>query len=196
MLLLGILHTRIAERRPQARLAVLGALGLVAAGLAAYALGGQYSHYTTAVHTPRGTFVTSAEAAPALQAAVRQIDAHTSPSQRVLAAPVDGGLYFMSDRRPALRELSILPGLIATPAEERAAIARLRGEHVALAVVGAREFASWGTPTFGVELRPAAGRLPARQRPPQPRWSARLPTRSGAPTRRRASRSTACRGKD
>ncbi len=150
VLLLGILHTRIAERRPQARLAVLGALGLVAAGLAAYALGGQYSHYTTAVHTPRGTFVTSAEAAPALQAAVRQIDTHTAPNQRVLAAPVDGGLYFMSDRRPALRELSILPGLIATPAEERAAIARLRSEHVALAVVGAREFASWGTPTFGV----------------------------------------------
>ncbi len=157
VLLLGILHTRIAERRPQARLAALGALGLVAAGLAAYALGGQYSHYTTAVHTPRGTFVTSAEAAPALQAAVRQIDTHTAPNQRVLAAPVDGGLYFMADRRPALRELSILPGLIATPAEERAAIARLRGERVTVAAVGAREFASWGTPTFGVDYDPLLG---------------------------------------
>ncbi len=157
VLLLGILHTRIAERRPQARLAALGALGLVAAGLAAYALGGQYSHYTTAVHTPRGTFVTSAEAAPALQAAVRQIDTHTTPNQRVLAAPVDGGLYFMSARRPALRELSILPGLIATPAEERAAIARLRAEHVTVAAVGAREFASWGTPTFGVDYDPLLG---------------------------------------
>jgi hypothetical protein len=157
VLLLGILHTRIAERRPQARLAALGALGLVAAGLAAYALGGQYSHYTTAVHTPRGTFVTSAEAAPALQAAVRQIDTHTTPNQRVLAAPVDGGLYFMSNRRPALRELSILPGLIATPAEERAAIARLRAEHVTVAAVAAREFASWGTPTFGVDYDPLLG---------------------------------------
>jgi hypothetical protein len=151
VLLLGILHTRVAERRPQARLAALGALGLVAVGLAAYALGGQYSHDTTAVHTPRGTFLTSAEAAPALQAAVNQIDTHTTPNQRVLAAPVDGGLYFMSNRRPALRELSILPGLIATPAEEHAAIARLRAEHVTLAAVGAREFASWGTPTFGVD---------------------------------------------
>ncbi|HXA54018.1 MAG TPA: hypothetical protein VNV37_03995 [Solirubrobacteraceae bacterium] len=151
VLLLGILHTRIAERRPQARGAVLGVLGLVAAGLAAYALGGLYRHDTMAVHTPRGTFLTTAEAAPALQAAVRQIDTHTSPDQRVLAAPVDGGLYFMADRRPALHELSLLPGLIATPAEERAAIARLRGEHVALAVVGAREFASWGTKTFGVD---------------------------------------------
>jgi Dolichyl-phosphate-mannose-protein mannosyltransferase len=157
VLLLGILHTRVAERRPQARLAALGALGLVAAGLAAYALGGQYSHYTTAVHTPRGTFVTSAAAAPALQAAVRRVDALTGPGQRMLAAPVDGGLYFMADRRPALRELSLLPGLIATPSEERAAIARLRGEHVTLAVVGAREFASWGTPTFGVDYDPLLG---------------------------------------
>jgi hypothetical protein len=157
VLLLGILHARIGERSPQARLAALGALGLVAAGLAAYALGGQYVHYTTAVHTPRGTFVTSAEAAPALQAAVDQIDTHTTPNQRVLAAPVDGGLYFMSNRRPALRELSILPGLIATPAEERAAIARLRSEHVTLAAVGAREFASWGTPTFGVDYDPLLG---------------------------------------
>ncbi len=157
VLLLGILHARLAERRPQARLAVLGALGLVAAGLAAYALGGQYSHDNTAVHTPRGTFVTSAAAAPALQAAVNQIDTYTTPDQRVLAAPVDGGLYFMADRQPALRELSILPGLIATPAEERAAIARLRSEHVTLAAVGAREFASWGTPTFGVNYDPLLG---------------------------------------
>jgi Dolichyl-phosphate-mannose-protein mannosyltransferase len=157
VLLLGILHTRIAERRPQARLAALGALGLVAAGLAAYALGGQYAHYTTAVHTPRGTFVTSAAAAPALQAAVQRIDVLTGPNQRVLAAPVDGGLYFMADRRPALRELSLLPGLIATPAEERVAIARLRSESVELAVVGAREFASWGTPTFGVNYDPLLG---------------------------------------
>jgi hypothetical protein len=157
VLLLGILHARVAERRPQARLAALGALGLVAAGLAAYALGGQYAHYTTAVHTPRGTFVTSAAAAPALQAAVRRIDALTGPDQRVLAAPVDGGLYFMADRRPALRELSLLPGLIATPAEEQAAISHLRGEHVTLAVVSAREFASWGTPTFGVDYDPLLG---------------------------------------
>ena len=42
VLLLGILHARVAERHPQARAAVLGALGLVAVGLAAYAVGGLY----------------------------------------------------------------------------------------------------------------------------------------------------------
>jgi Dolichyl-phosphate-mannose-protein mannosyltransferase len=158
VLLLGILHAQIAERRPQARAAVNGALGLVAAGLAAYALGGLYVHDTTAVHTPRGTFVTTAAAAPAIQAAVRQIDSLTSPSQRILAAPVDGGLYFMSDRRPALRELSLLPGLLASPTEERAAIARLRRNRVTLAVIGARDFSSWGSRTFGLDYDPLLGK--------------------------------------
>ena len=157
VLLLGILHTRVAESHPRARVASLGALGLVAAGLAAYALGGLYIHDTTAVHTPRGTFVTDAAAAPALQAAVNRIDTFTRPGEQILAAPLDGGLYFMSDRRPALYELSLLPGLIDSPAEERAAIARLRREHVTLAVIGARDFSAWGTPTFGVNYDPLIG---------------------------------------
>ena len=46
VLLLGILHERVAARWPQARGAVLAVLGLVAAGLAAYALGGLYVHET------------------------------------------------------------------------------------------------------------------------------------------------------
>jgi hypothetical protein len=157
VLLLGILHARVADRRPRARLASIGALGLVAVGLATYSIGGLYIHDTTSVHTPRGTFVTTGTAAAALEGTVRKIDALTQPGQRILAAPVDGGLYFMSDRRPALRELSILPGLISDRAEEVAAIARLRRDHVTLAVVGARDFSSWGTPTFGVSYNPLLG---------------------------------------
>ena len=157
VLLLGILHERVAARWPQARGAVLAVLGLVAAGLAAYALGGLYVHETTTVHTPRGSFITTAAAAPALQAAVRQIDAQTRPGQPILAAPTDGGLYFMSNRPPALYELTVLPGLIATPAEERAAVAHMRGEGVALAVLGARDLSIWGKPTFGVSYNPLLG---------------------------------------
>ena len=150
VLLLGIFHARLAERRPRASGAVLGVLGLVAVGLAAYAIGGLYRHDTTPVHTARGTFVTSAQSATALQAAVTRVDALTRPGERILAAPLDGGLYFMTDRRPALRELSVLPGLIDSPAEEKAAIERLRRDRVKLAVLGARNFADWSTPTFGV----------------------------------------------
>jgi hypothetical protein len=157
VLLLGILHERLAARWPQARGAVLGVLGLVAAGLAAYALGGLYVHDTTTVHTPRGSFVTTAAAGPALQAAVRQIDAQSKSGQPILAAPTDGGLYFMSNRPPALYELTVLPGLIASPAEERAAIAHMRSEGIALAAIGARDLSIWGTPTFGVNYNPLLG---------------------------------------
>ncbi|HST54963.1 MAG TPA: hypothetical protein VLJ42_03580 [Solirubrobacteraceae bacterium] len=157
VLLLGIMHTRVAELRPQARVASLGALGLVAAGLAAYAIGGLYRHDTTPVHTPRGTFITTAPAARAFQAAIDRVEALTRPGDRILAAPLDGGLYFMADRRPSLRELSVLPGLIPAGADESAAIARLRADHVRLALISARDFASWGTPTFGVNYDQALG---------------------------------------
>ena len=106
VLLLGILHARAAERRPQARGAVLGALGLVAVGLAAYALGGLYVHDTTTVHTPRGTFVTDAPRRPRAAGRGRADRRPHQPGQPILAAPTDGGLYFMSDRPPALYELS------------------------------------------------------------------------------------------
>jgi hypothetical protein len=151
VLLLGIVHERVSRRWPEARGAVLALLGLIAVGLATYALGGLYIHDTTAVHTPRGTFLTSAAAAPALQGAVNRIDEESSPGEQIFAAPTDGGLYFMSDRRPALYDLTLLPGLIASPAEEHAAVATLRREHVPLAVIGARDLSVWGTPTFGVD---------------------------------------------
>ena len=54
VLLLGIFHARIAAERPRARTAALGALGLAAAGLAAYSLVGMYRHLNATVHTPRG----------------------------------------------------------------------------------------------------------------------------------------------
>jgi hypothetical protein len=151
VLILGIIHERVAERRPEARDAVLAVLGLIALGLATYAVGGLYRHDTTAVHTARGTFVTTAAAAAAVQTAIDRIDADTTPGQPIFTAPTDGGLYFMSDRRPALYDLALLPGLIATPAEQRAAIARLRHEHVSLAVIAARNLSVWSTPTFGVD---------------------------------------------
>jgi 4-amino-4-deoxy-L-arabinose transferase-like glycosyltransferase len=157
VLLLAILHTRVAERRPRGSGAAIGALALVAVGLATYALGGLYVHDDTPVHTPRGIFMTTAAAAPALERAVRTIDASTHPGEPILAAPVDGGLYFMSDRTSALYELSLLPGLLAGPAEERAAIARLRREHVTLAVLGARDFSAWGAPTFGIDYASLLG---------------------------------------
>jgi hypothetical protein len=158
VVLAGILHQRIADRRPAAARASLGALVAVAAGMSLYAMVGLYADETTPVHTPRGTFVTTSRAAPAIQGAVQAIDATTPPGSAILAAPADGGLYFMTDRAPALHEVMLLPGLLATPASERHAIARLRSEHVPLAVVGVRDFTAWGHPRFGADFDPLLGR--------------------------------------
>ena len=150
VLLLGILHVRVAQRRPRAGRTVIGALGVAALGLAAYAVVGLYRHETTPVHTARGTFVTFAPAAHALESTIRAVDADTAPGDRILAAPLDGGMYFFADRRPAAYSLSLLPGLLATPAAQERAIARLRRDHVRAAVLGARDFSLWGTASFGV----------------------------------------------
>ncbi|MGI8713982.1 MAG: hypothetical protein ACR2NR_12560 [Solirubrobacteraceae bacterium] len=150
VLLLGILHVRLAERRPRARAAVLGALGAVALGLATYAVVGLYRHLNTPVHTPRGTFVTFASAAPALQATVRAVDADTRPGDTILAAPLDGGMYFFADRRPASYSLTLLPGLLADRSDEDREITRLRHDHARVAVLGARDFSLWRTSAFGV----------------------------------------------
>ena len=149
VLLLGILHVRVAAARPRARVAVLGALGVVAAGLAGYAVFGLYRHMNSPVHTARGTFLTTAAAAPGIEQAVRQIDADTPPGSAILAAPIDGGLYFMSDRRPALHELSLLRGLLVSRSDQTQAIASIRKQHVRLVLVSARASAHWGSSGFG-----------------------------------------------
>jgi hypothetical protein len=157
VLLLAILHERVGRRFPAARPAALAALGLVAAGLAAYALVGLYADKDATVRTPRGTFVTTAAAAPALTGAVQRVDAQTRPGAAILAGPADGGLYFMTARRPALYEVMLLPGLLDSRADEAAAVARLRRERVGLAVLGARDFSAWGWRTFGVDYNALLG---------------------------------------
>jgi hypothetical protein len=157
VLLLGILHERIADRVPAARVAARGALGLVAAGLAAYALLGLYADKGAAVHTPRGTFVTTAAAAPALTEAVAAVDAQTRPGQPILAGPADGGLYFMANRPPALHEVMLLPGLLDSRADQEASIARLRAANAGAAVIGARDFSAWGWKTFGTDYNRLLG---------------------------------------
>jgi hypothetical protein len=149
VLLLALFHDRIARRRPEARPAVLAALGAVAAGLLAYSLIGLYPDHNTAVHTPRGTFVTDAAAAPAFQRAVDVVGARTGSGDAILAGPADAGLYFMTGRRPALYDIMFLPGLLDSRADERAAIARLERDRVPLAVIGSHRFVGYGYTTFG-----------------------------------------------
>jgi len=157
VLLAGLLHQRVADRWPAARSAVLAALGAVALGLALYALVGLYADRTTPVRTARGTYIADERSAPAIQAAVDVVGETTGPGDAILAAPSDGGLYFMTARRPALPELMLLPGLLDSPADELAAVRALQREHVGLAVVGARDFTPFGSRTFGVDYNRRLG---------------------------------------
>ena len=157
VLLLGVLHQRIGERWQAAATPALAALGAVAVGLGAYSLVGLYRDDGATVETARGTYVENTRAAPAIQMVVDRIRSETAPDDSILAAPSDAGLYFMSGRRPALANLMVLPGLLATPAEEQSAIADLRRERVTLAVVGMRDFSGYGFRAFGVDYARVLG---------------------------------------
>lgn len=157
VLLLAVLHDRVAKRWPQARAVATLALLAVAVGLAAYAEGALYPHEDTVVHTARGSFKTTAASAPALQGTLDWIDSHTEPGEAVLAVPADAGIDFMSDRKVALYNPMFLPGLLYSHREEREAIAQLEAEGVRYAVVDKRNFDNYPHEKFGIEYnRPFA----------------------------------------
>jgi hypothetical protein len=166
VLLLAVLHDRVAKRWPQARAAATLALLAVALGLAAYAEGALYPHEDTVVHTARGTFKTTAASAPALQGTLNWIDSHTEPGEAVLAVPADAGIDFMSDRKVALYNPMFLPGLLYSHREEGEAIAQLEAEGVRYAVVDKRNFDNYPHEKFGIEYnRPFAAWIERRGAP-------------------------------
>ncbi|MGC1166073.1 MAG: hypothetical protein WA862_08190 [Solirubrobacterales bacterium] len=166
VLLLALLHDRLGKRWPAARTASLAALGAVAIGLAAYAQAGLYRDADATVSTPRGSFVTTAAAAPGLQGAVDFISAHTAPDEPILALPSDAGLNFMSGRPPALYNVMFLPGLLDTRADELDAIAQLDAQQVRYAIVSGRRFDGYGYQHFGADYNGLLGARIEREGPP------------------------------
>jgi hypothetical protein len=157
VLLLAVLHDRLGRRFPQARTALYGALAAVAVGLAAYAQIALYPDRSVAVGTPRGSFVTTPAAAPALTGTLDFIRSHTTPGEAILAVPTDSGLSFMADRPAALYDAMFLPGLLDSRADEREAIARLEAEDVRYAIVDKRRFVGYRYELFGIDYnRPLA----------------------------------------
>ena len=81
---------------------------------------------TATVHGPHGSLAARASEAPALQRALDAIARNTRPGEPVLLAPQMTALYVMADRPNPLPQLSLLPGALATPEDEKEAIARMR----------------------------------------------------------------------
>jgi hypothetical protein len=166
VLLLAVLHDRLAARWPQARTASYAALAAVGLALAAYAQVGLYRDDNATVATPRGSFATTAAAAPGLQGAVDFIDSHTSPGEPLLAVPSDAGVNFMTGRPPALYNPMFLPGLLDTRADEVQAIAQLDAENVRYAVVSSRRFDGYGFSYFGGDYNRLLASRIEREGPP------------------------------
>ena len=73
---------------------------------------------TATVSGPGGALAARPADAPALQRALDLIATHTRPGDPVLIAPQLTALYVMADRSDPLRQLSLLPGALPTPAAE------------------------------------------------------------------------------
>jgi hypothetical protein len=182
VLLLALLHDRLGKRWPPARTASLAALGAVAIGLAAYAQVGLYRDNDATVTAPRGSFFTTAAAAPALQGTIDFIDSHTAPGETILALPSDAGLNFMTDRPPALYDPMFLPGLLDSRADEIAAIARLEAKHVRYAIISSRRFDGYGLERFGEDYNRLLAARIAREGGPVATFGGGAPTAGTNPS--------------
>lgn len=102
------------------------------------------------VSGPGGTLAAKPAEARAYREALRWIEASTPVGAPVLLAPQLTALYTISDRTNPLPQLSLLPGALSDPSEERAAIALLDERAVPLVIVDNRPFTEYGHEGFGV----------------------------------------------
>ena len=132
------------------RAAWLGALwlGFLAAATTGLALKDARAESAT-VRGPGGALRESPEKAAVYQRAVDLIVARTRPGEPILIAPQLTALYAVSGRVNPLPQLSLLPGALASPAEERAAIHRLDDARVRLVVTDRRTYDGYGHTYFG-----------------------------------------------
>ena len=149
VLILGLLHQRVADRWPGARVVAIGALAAVAGGIALYNMVALYGDKHTVVHTAGGSYVANDQSAGAEQQVIDFLRSHTSPGEPIVALPADGGMYFFADRGLPLYDVAALPGLLDSAADERAAIARLKAGHVRYAVISERDTTAFETGRFG-----------------------------------------------
>jgi hypothetical protein len=152
LLVAAIGHQILADRWPAARPAPAVALAAIAASLTVHAYVGLYRDHGTTVRTARGSYAADDLAGPEIQRAVDFLRARTRPDETALVLPDDPGIHFMTELRPALYELTFLPGTLDSVSDERRAVARLRRERPRFVVIGARRFDQYGKPEIGVDF--------------------------------------------
>jgi hypothetical protein len=138
---------RLATSRGAALLGVAWLTFLAAAGIG-LTLKDARSESAT-IHGPGGSIAARPEQAAVYRQALSWIERSTTPHAQILLAPQLTWLYALSERRNPLPELSLLPGVLAEPGSEQAAIRRLEQARVPLIVTERRTFAGYGHTHFG-----------------------------------------------
>jgi hypothetical protein len=101
------------------------------------------------VHGPGGTLKEKPALAAAYQHVADAIALRTRPGEPILLAPQMSWLYALAQRSDPVREISLLPGMLAGAGREQAAIAQLEAAHVRLAVIDRRSFPDFRHTFFG-----------------------------------------------
>jgi hypothetical protein len=130
--------------------ALLGAAWLVfLAGVGAELTIKDARAQSATVRGPGGTMAATPPEARMYQQALSWIERTTPRGKPILVAPQLTSLYVLSGRTDPLPQISLLPGALASPADERDAIARLERDGVRTVVTSRRVYADEHQTAFG-----------------------------------------------
>jgi hypothetical protein len=101
------------------------------------------------VRGPGGAIAETPAEGALYQAALDEIAARAEPGEPILVAPLMTGLHVLSGHESPLRKISMLPGALPDPADQRAAIGELDRAGVRLILTNRREWIGYGHGAFG-----------------------------------------------
>jgi hypothetical protein len=148
---LAWLHVRFVPRTAPGSAAPVTALGAALVAALVLACGalvvGDARDETVTVRGEHGELAAPPSDAGAFQGAIDEIEARTEPGDPILVAPQLASLYVLTGRIDPLPQISLLPGTLATEADEDAAIDRM--DDVDLAVIDRKPLKQYGHGALG-----------------------------------------------
>jgi hypothetical protein len=148
---LAWLHVRFVPRTVPSSSGPVTALGAALVAALVLACGalvvGDARDETITVRAQHGELTAPPSDAGAFQGAIDEIERRTQPGDPILVAPQLASLYVLTGRTDPLPQISLLPGTLATEADEEAAIARM--DDVNLAVIDRKKLKQYGHGALG-----------------------------------------------
>jgi hypothetical protein len=147
-ILLARLHLVELARRRTAYILGVAWVALIAASGAWLTIHDARAESVT-VHGPGGALTAPAAEGRLYRAALAEISAHARPGDPIFVAPMMTGLYALSGHESPLRDISMLPGALAAPGGEHAAVVRLSQSKVPVVLIDHRTWKGYGQTEFG-----------------------------------------------